>query len=108
MTAPFVLWSQAETDKLRKLLMGGHHSWAAICALFPNRTSKAVNARAKLIRCKNMYCVNQALRAAERRAAEAYKPAPPKSNRPQLPANTMVPRASGGLYHGNGRVVSYE
>jgi len=105
--ANYPLWTHAETEKLRTLLLSGQHSWSSICAKFPNRTAKAVQQRARHIRCKNMHSVNQAERAAERKKARAYIPAPHKSNKPQLTADCMVKRATGELYHRNGRRVSY-
>ena len=108
MTVPGPSWSHADTVKLRAMLLDGCHTWAMIVVKFPNRTSKAVQARAHHIRCKNVYYVDHEKRIAERKAAKVSKsPAPKKSRPPYLTCDRMVSPAKAELAHANGQRVNY-
>lgn len=103
-----VLWSQNEIEKLRKLLMDGKHTWLAIQGKFPNRTPRAIAAKARVIRRKNMYYVAQAQRAEERKKAKEYKAPPRKSNKSfALSPDRMVLPATADMVHASGERVHY-
>jgi hypothetical protein len=94
----FPYWTQADTAKLRELLIAGTHSWEDLEAEFPRRTTVAIQCKAGFMKVRNMYYVLLS-RSSDDKPRPYYKP--------QLPADVMVKPAAGELYHANGRRVNY-
>jgi len=94
----FPYWSRADADKLHDMLISGAYSWEDLMDEFPDRTTGAIQCKARSMRVKNMFYVY---------LSRAAKYAGRANNKPQLPADVMVKPADGELYHANGRKVSY-
>jgi len=104
----YILWSHDDTEKLRQLLIDGKHSWSEINTIFPNRTRKAIAARAEHIRCRNMYYVyNTRINAFKSKKAVCSSKKSSSSNKPKNPANEVVSKVNSVLLHANGRRVNY-